>query len=192
MSATGQCKQDTAPRAFNTCHTRNFSCARGSKFNDIWIVFVLTVIPSQPCFVALCLTHLFPYHSLHNVLHLHRVRRLPLRCSILLRVHPLPRGLNESNAYVDKSDGDFTDETKSATLLRAYVIKARVEQLAWYDKFEAYEEVTDETCMSRTRCKPISCRWKDMNKDDVCRVKSNREGPTATSQEHHQELSYDT
>ena len=35
---------------------------------------------------------------------------------------------------------------------------------AWYDMFEAHEEVTDETCLPRTGRKPISCRWKDINK----------------------------
>ena len=30
--------------------------------------------------------------------------------------------------------------------------------------FEAHEEVTDETCLPRTGRKPISCRWKDINK----------------------------
>ena len=44
----------------------------------------------HPCFGALCLTHSFPHLSPHRVLHLHPVRRLLLRCSILRRVHPLP------------------------------------------------------------------------------------------------------
>ena len=40
--------------------------------------------------MVLSLTHLFLHHSLHRFLHLHPVRRLLLRCSILRRVHPLP------------------------------------------------------------------------------------------------------
>ena len=51
---------------------------------------VFEVIPSHPCVRALCLTHLSPHHSPHRFLHLHPVRRLLLRCSILRRVHPLP------------------------------------------------------------------------------------------------------
>ena len=46
--------------------------------------------PSHPCFAAFCLTHSFPHHSPHRFLHLHPVRRLLLRCSILRRVHPVP------------------------------------------------------------------------------------------------------
>ena len=42
--------------------------------------------------------------------------------------------------------------------------------MAWYEKFKAYEEVTDETCVSRTGRKPISCRWRDINKRDNERV----------------------
>ena len=48
--------------------------------------------------------------------------------------------------------------------------KARTEEMAWYDKFKAYEEVTDETCVSRAGLKPISCRWRDINKGDSERV----------------------
>ena len=42
--------------------------------------------------------------------------------------------------------------------------------MAWYEKFKAYEEVTDETFVSRTGRKPISCRWRDINKRDNERV----------------------
>ena len=48
--------------------------------------------------------------------------------------------------------------------------KARAEEMAWYEKFNAYEEVTDETCLSRSVRKPISCRWRDINKGDHERV----------------------
>ena len=48
--------------------------------------------------------------------------------------------------------------------------KARAEEMAWYDKVEACEEVTDETCLSRAGRKPISCRWRDINKGDRERV----------------------
>ena len=57
-----------------------------------------------------------------------------------------------------------------ATLLRDDVAKARADEMAWYDKFEAFQKVMDESCLSRTGRKPISGRWKDMNKGDCGRV----------------------
>ena len=97
-----------------------------------------------------------------------------------------------SDVYVNDCDGDYTDEATGVTLLRDDVAKARAEEMDWYEKFNAYEEVTDETCVSRTGRKPISCRWRDINKGDNERaeapgshVKSNRRGQTATSQEQH-------
>ena len=57
-----------------------------------------------------------------------------------------------------------------ATLRRDDVAKARVEEMKWYEKINAFEEVTDETCLSRTGRKPISCRWKDINNGDNERV----------------------
>ena len=42
--------------------------------------------------------------------------------------------------------------------------------MKWYEKFNAFEEVTDENCVSRTGRKPISCRWKDVQKGDSERV----------------------
>ena len=82
----------TAPRAFNTCHARNFSRVHPAQdvWGLLWSLRVVKVIPSHPCFVALCLTHLSPRHSLHRFLHLHLVRLPLFRCSILRRVHPLP------------------------------------------------------------------------------------------------------
>ena len=55
------------------------------------------------------------------------------------------------------------------TLLREEVAKARAEEMAWY--VEACEEATDETCLPRTGRNAISCRWKDINKDDNEHVK---------------------
>ena len=57
-----------------------------------------------------------------------------------------------------------------ATLLRGDVSKARTEEMAWCNKFETYEEATDETCLPRTDRKPISCRRKVINKGDSERV----------------------
>ena len=45
-----------------------------------------------------------------------------------------------------------------------------MEDIKWYEKFKASEEVTDETCVMRTGRKPISCRWKDINKGEDERV----------------------
>ena len=41
---------------------------------------------------------------------------------------------------------ECTDEVTGVTLLRDDVAKARAEEMAWYEKFKAYEEVTDGTC----------------------------------------------
>ena len=53
---------------------------------------------------------------------------------------------------------EFADEMTGAPLPRDGVIKARAEEMAGYDKFEACEAVPDETYLSRTGCRPISCR----------------------------------
>ena len=80
--------------------------------------------------------------------------------------------LNEypSDVYVNDCEWDYTDEVTGVTLLRDDVARARAEEMAWYEKFKAYEEVTDETCVSGTGRKPISCRWRDINKGDKERV----------------------
>ena len=80
--------------------------------------------------------------------------------------------LDECNINVNDCDGDYTDEMTAATLKRENVAKARREEMEWYDMFGAYGEVTDETCVSRTGRKPISCRWKDTNKGGNERVDS--------------------
>ena len=56
-----------------------------------------------------------------------------------------------------------------ATLLRDDAGAARPEEMAWYEKFKAFE-VTDETCVSRTGRKPISLRWRAINEGDNERV----------------------
>ena len=52
--------------------------------------------------------------------------------------------------------------------------KARAEEMAWYEKFEAYEEVTDETCVPRSGRKPISCRWRNIIKGGSERVEGTK------------------
>ena len=81
-------------------------------------------------------------------------------------------GLNEysSDAHVNDCEGDYADEVTGVTLLRDDVAKARAEEMAWCEKFKACERVTDETCVSRTGRKPISCQWRDINKGDSERV----------------------
>ena len=74
------------------------------------------------------------------------------------------------DAYVNDREGDYTDEMTGATLLRDDVAKAREEEMAWYDKFEACQEVTEKTCMSIAGRKPISRRWKGINKGNSERV----------------------
>ena len=57
--------------------------------------------------------------------------------------------LNEhsSDAYVNDCEGDYIDEVTEVTLLRDDVVRAGAEEMAWYEKFQTYEEVTDETCV---------------------------------------------
>ena len=80
-----------------------------------------------------------------------------------------------SDAYVNDCEGDCTDEVTGVTLLRDDAVKSRTEDMAWYEKFKAHEDVTDKTCVSKTGRKAISCRWRDINKGDTVRVeKRNR------------------
>ena len=74
------------------------------------------------------------------------------------------------DTYVNDCDRDYTNEASGATLRRDDVAEARMEEMKWYEKFNSFEEVTDETCVTRTGRKPISCRWKDINKGDNERV----------------------
>ena len=74
-----------------------------------------------------------------------------------------------SDTHVNDREGDYIDEVTRVTLLRDDVAKARMEQVKWYEKFQAFE-VTDETRVLRTGRKPISCRWRDINKGDSERV----------------------
>ena len=50
-----------------------------------------------------------------------------------------------SDAHVNDCDGKFTDDETGVTLLRDGVAKARAEEMAWYGKFKANEDVPDET-----------------------------------------------
>ena len=61
-----------------------------------------------------------------------------------------------SDMYVNDRGGDYSDEVIGVTLLRDDLAKARMEEMKWQEKFQACEEVTDETCVLRTGRKPIS------------------------------------
>ena len=65
-----------------------------------------------------------------------------------------------TDTYINDCDGDYTDEATGATLRRDDVAKARMEEMKWYEKFSAFEEVTDETCVSRTGRKPFPVNGK--------------------------------
>ena len=80
--------------------------------------------------------------------------------------------LNEypSDAHVNGCERGCTDEVTGVRLVRDDVAKARAAEMAWYETFKANEEVTDGTCVSRTGRKPISCRWRDINKGGRERV----------------------
>ena len=72
-------------------YTHMFSFARGSKcLGRVVVLSFLKIIPSNPCFMARCLMHLFINHSLLHFWHWHPVRWLLLRCCTLRRVQPLP------------------------------------------------------------------------------------------------------
>ena len=75
-----------------------------------------------------------------------------------------------SDTYVNDREGDYNNEVTGVTLLRDDVAKARMEEVRWYEKFQAFDEVPDETCVLRTGLKPISCRWRDISKGDSERV----------------------
>ena len=60
-----------------------------------------------------------------------------------------------SDAYVNDREGNFIDAVTGVKLLRDYVAKARTEEMKWYENFQDFEEVTDETCVLRTGRKPI-------------------------------------
>ena len=47
--------------------------------------------------------------------------------------------LDECNVYANDCEGDFENEVTGVTLLRDDVAKARMEQMAWCEKLEAYE-----------------------------------------------------
>ena len=44
-------------------------------------------------------------------------------------------------------EGDYTDEVTGVTLMRDDVAKARMEEMKWYEKFQAFDEVPGETCV---------------------------------------------
>ena len=55
-----------------------------------------------------------------------------------------------SDTYVNDRDGEYTDDVTGVTLLRDDVAQARMEDMRWYEKFQALDEVSDETCVLRT------------------------------------------
>ena len=48
-----------------------------------------------------------------------------------------------SDAYVNDREGNYIDEVTVVTLLRDDVAKARMEEMKWYEKFQAFDEVPD-------------------------------------------------
>ena len=77
---------------------------------------------------------------------------------------------SSSDTYVNDREGDYVDEVTGVTLLRDDVAKARMEEMRWYEMFQAFEEATGETCVLRTGHKPISCQWRDINNGDCERA----------------------
>ena len=62
----------------------------------------------------------------------------PLGDDDMVRGREVCDEVDEGNAYVKDCEGDHTDEMIGATLLRD-LAEARAEEMAWYEKFEAYE-----------------------------------------------------
>ena len=156
----------------------------------------------------------FFFTIFYNFLHLHPVRRLLLRCSTLRQIHPLPlckvgyalaAWLNNPLSHWKCASGS-TRATRTSTVAMEISQTKRQGAILLRDDGSKHERKNwlgttgskfTKRCLarhvlSRTGCKQLPCRWKDINKDDVCRVKSSRTGPTATLQEHHQGHSYDT
>ena len=63
---------------------------------------------------------------------------------------------------------ELDDGVTRVTLLRDDVAKARMEEMRWYEKFQACEEGTDETCVLRTARKPFLKRWRAHSASSPC------------------------
>ena len=75
-----------------------------------------------------------------------------------------------SDTYVNDREGDYIDEVDTGDTLERRCGQSTNGRDKWYEKFQAFDEVPDETCVLRTGRKPISCRWRDINKGDSERV----------------------
>ena len=67
--------------------------------------------------------------------------------------------------YVD-STGEFYDEITGRRLLKAEVIKARLEEMQQFAKHKVYVKVPIQQCYDSTGKSPIKVRWIDINKGD--------------------------
>ena len=75
----------------------------------------------------------------------------------------------EGMAFDEETEWDWPEYLDGATgeaLDNDLVKKAMEEELAEYDRFEVYEEVDDEKCWRHTGERPISTRWRIVNKGD--------------------------
>ena len=55
-----------------------------------------------------------------------------------------------SDTYVNDREGDYTDEVTWVTLLRERCGQSTNGRDKWHEKFQAFDEVPDETCVLRT------------------------------------------
>ena len=89
-----------------------------------------------------------------------------------------------SDTYVNDREGDYIHEVTGVTLLRDDVAKARMEEMKWHEKFVRRGQDANLFLVDgETSTKVTANVWKC--EVDWSRVRSNRKGPTATSQEHH-------
>ena len=64
----------------------------------------------------------------------------------------------------------YWDEVSGVELPRQLIAKARSDELAFFKSWEAFRECGDDECMRVARRRPISRRWKDINKGDADNV----------------------
>eukprot|EP00971_Amphidinium_carterae_P229804 4560138-Amphidinium_carterae.3 len=81
----------------------------------------------------------------------------------------LPEPLTGTALWIPQADDgieNYYDEITGMPLPRDAVLKARSEELADYAAMDVYKKISVEEAMMLTGTKPVSSRWKDINKGD--------------------------
>eukprot|EP00971_Amphidinium_carterae_P176047 3489601-Amphidinium_carterae.1 len=80
-----------------------------------------------------------------------------------------PEALTGADLWSTQADdgvAEYFDEITGIPLPRDEVLKARGEELADYAAMDVYKEISLAEAMELTGTKPVSSRWKDINKGD--------------------------